>query len=168
MKRKKMFAPLIVCGLVLSSQVSFADLNLPDLALSITCGKVFNLGRQNSVSVYVKNIGSKISNPSKLEIYAYKKGTKSYSVPALQPNEVYHVNRKVKWKLIKNKPGYKKISARIDTANEVTPEITENNNYVETKYKLGFPGAAMGGIGCPCSGTARSDPRFRSGLCYSY
>jgi len=141
--------------------------NLPDLVLSITCGKVFHLGQKRSVVVYVKNIGSKISNPCKLDIYASKKGTKSYSVPALQPGQIYSATRKVKWRLGKYNPGNKKIWAHIDRAN-VVREINENNNYVETKYKVGLPGAAMGGIGCPCNGIVRSSTQYPAGLCYSY
>ncbi len=105
----------------------------PDL---VVCFKKFNHNKAHRNAFYpptVKNIGFARSNPSKLRFWIKDDGVKTYSIPALDPGEVYKgVQRKVYW--IRTKSHRFRLTADF---NKNVEELDESNNIIEGRITVG-------------------------------
>ena len=117
--------------------VSFAVNPLPGLPDLIVCLKFRDKAsfcRNHTITAEVGNSGDKASQPCVLHFYVKDKGTKTYPIPILQPNQMHKIKRTHKWcKLWKT--GWKTITAHIDQDKNVK-EKSDNNNYVKARFKV--------------------------------
>jgi len=108
---------------------------LPDLIVCISNSKWPTGCKTTTITAWVKNIGTAESPPSVLHFYVKERGTKTYSIPRLQPGQVHTpITRRAKY-CDPRKYGYKTMRVHIDQDNKVK-ELNENNNKVSTRYRV--------------------------------
>ncbi len=104
--------------------------NLPDLVVCI-CSEIWaKLNRHVRIPVYVRNMGTVRSPPSKLCIWIEKCGGKCYDIPELDPytgGDGYKCDQRQEYWIM---PGVREYHARIDPDNLIM-ETNEANNCVK-------------------------------------
>ncbi len=89
-----------------------------------------------TVKGYVKNIGSVKSTPCKLNIYMEKKGSERFSIPALNPGQVFVVSRGEKYFIAQTITVNMFIDVEGPLPYRTVKEENEKNNFVQDSLKV--------------------------------